>query len=226
MAILVVQSTAGTSALNGTAPDPTNVPGNNWVADANTARLAGGGVGIPNVAFDTKGASYNLGTARQKISATNIVVQDTTALLRALINKDAAASAPFSSGTGYSLIVQASNQIGIYSWSGSGSPTLLASSASSITSSAPFTITSLVFEHLISGTLNATIVISGTSYTATYSPGAPLTGTWLGFLNTTGATGGMNFASIQFEDNTTAATIYEFASLNRGIGRGIARGIA
>jgi hypothetical protein len=226
MAILVVQSTPGTTALNGTAPDPTNVPGNNWVADVNTARLAGGGVGIPTGAFDVKSASYNLGTARQKLSATNIVVQDTTALLRALINKDASASTPYGSGTGYALVVKPNETISVQSWSGAALPSVLATSASAIPNSVPLTITSLVFEHLTSGTLNASVVIGGTTYSATGTVGSPLSGQWLGFFNTSGASGGISFASIQFEDNVITTTIYDTASFSRGIGRGIARGIA
>jgi hypothetical protein len=208
MTILVVQSTAGTTALNGTAPDPTNVPGNNWAADVNTARLAGGGVGIPVGAFDGRGAAYNLGTARQKIVATGVGVLDTTTLVRALINKDASASTPYGSGTGYALVIQANNAISVQSWSGAGAPSVLATSASTIPNSVPLTITSLVFEHLTSGTLNASVVIGGTTYSATAAVGSPLSGQWLGFFNTSGASGGVNFSAIQFENEVTVTYTY------------------
>jgi hypothetical protein len=208
MTILVVQNTAGTTALNGTAPNPTNVPGNNWVADAQSSRLAGGGVGIPSAAFWLNNAAYNLGTARQKISASNIVVPDSGNYVRACINKDAGGSNPYSSGTGYALVIQGGSLLAINSWSGSSTNTTLAYSASSIPVSSPYTITSLVFEHLTNGTLNASVVIGGTTYSATATVGAPLSGQWLGFFNTSGAGGGISFASIQFEDEVSATYTY------------------
>jgi hypothetical protein len=238
----VVQSTAGTSALNGTAPNPTNVPGNNWVSgSSNVTRRSSGGVWMPSTAFDTQLLSYNLTTARQKIYATNITTLDTSIYVRALINKDASGSAPFVSGTGYALIVRPGLALDISSWSGSAAPTNLAVSASSIPNSA-FTISQLTFEHLTNGTLNASVTIGATTYTATASVGSPLTGTWLGFANTTGPGGGMSaetlrldaasyearitWAEAQYQASGVPSVTDYSSPMSRGIFRGIERGVA
>jgi hypothetical protein len=207
MTVLVVQSTAGTSALNGTAPDPTNVPGNTWVAGGNVTRRSGGGVWIPITASNYQQAAYNLATARQKIYATNIVTLDNAIYVRVLLNKDASGSAPFGSGTGYALIVRPGLKLDISSWSGSASPTNLAVSASNLPSGA-LTISQLTFEHLTSGTLNASVTIGATTYTATATVGSPLTGTWLGFANTSDVSGGISADLLQFENDVAITYTY------------------
>jgi hypothetical protein len=207
MTVLVVQSTAGTSALNGTAPDPTNVPGNTWVAGGNVTRRSGGGVWIPITASNYQQAAYNLATARQKIYATNIVTLDNAIYVRALLNKDASGSAPFGSGTGYALIIRPGTVLDLASWSGSSSPTTLAVSSSAVPSGA-FTISQLTFEHLTSGTLNASVTIGATTYTATATVGSPLTGTWLGFANSSDVSGGISADLLQFENEVTVTYTY------------------
>jgi hypothetical protein len=243
LSTLVVQSSPGTTALNGTAPDPTNVPGNTWVAGANVKRRASGGAWIPDTASDYQTLSYNLATARQQIYATNIVTLDNGIYVRALLNKDASGSAPFGSGTGYALIIRPGFALAIASWSGSSSPTTLAVSAGTIPNSA-FTISTLVFEHLTSGTLNASVTIGATTYTATATVGSPLTGTWIGFANSSGVAGGISADLLRFETNvaayeariTWAEAQYQSSGvspstdysepLSRGIFRGIERGVA
>jgi hypothetical protein len=207
MTVLVVQSTAGTSALNGTAPDPTNVPGNTWVAGGNVTRRSGGGVWIPITASNYQQAAYDLATARQKIYATNIVTLDNAIYVRALLNKDASGGAPFGSGTGYALIVRPGLKLDISSWSGSANPTNLAVSASNLPSGA-LTISQLTFEHLTSGTLNASVTIGATTYTATATVGSPLTGTWLGFANSSDVSGGISADLLQFENEVSVTYTY------------------
>jgi hypothetical protein len=243
MTVLVVQSTAGTSALNGTAPDPTNVPGNNWVASSsNISRRSGGGVWMPSTGSAYQIFSYDLATARQKIYATNIVTLDGNIYIRVLLNKDASGSQPFGSGTCYALIIRAGFSVSINSCSG-GSVTTLAVAAGSVPAT-PFTVSQLTFEHLTSGTLNASVTIGATTYTATASVGSPFTGTWLGFANSTGVSGGMSADLLQFENDvvsyeariTWAEAQYQSSGvspstdysepLSRGIFRGIERGVA
>jgi hypothetical protein len=225
MTILVVQSGSGTSALNGTAADPTNTPGNNWYSDNPTVfvRKIGGGVYIPN--NPNSGILHiNVGTARQKLTLANVVLNGT--YIRFHICVDAQASNLFAGGSGYTFYVGPGGNAFIEKWSGSGAPVAYGSNSASALPSAPITITSVYLEHLTSGTINARAVVSGVNYDSTLTDGSPLTGTYAGlFANNSFATG-IPADSITIEDNTVASTIYEFASLNRGVGRGIARGIA
>jgi hypothetical protein len=227
MTVLVRQNTAGTTALNGTAPDPTNTPGNNWYSSNPTqfVRSASGGVLIPNAAYSTGLLTYNFATVRQKITINTASIQDATAYIRLQINGDAQGSTLYGTGTGYTVVILPGSALQLYSWNG-GSIVGVGSPSASALPSAPFTVSSAYLEHLVSGTLNCAVTISGTTYSVTGTVGSPLTGTYAGLYSASQATGGISAAEIVMEDNAVVSTIYEFASLNRGIGRGIARGIA
>ena len=228
MTVLVRQNTAGTTALNGTAPDPTNIPGNNWYTNAPTYfyRNSTGGVLIPNSAYANGVLSYNLGTARQKVTLNSATVQGSGAYIRLQANMDAQGSYVFSSGTGYYILIIASTTLQLYSWSGSGTNTAIGSASASALPAAPFTVTTAYIEQLVSGTVNASVTISGTTYSVTATVGSPLTGTYAGLYTSTDAAGNIAASEIVMEDNASATTIYDTASFSRGIGRGIARGIA
>jgi hypothetical protein len=228
MTVLVRQNTAGTTALNGTAPDPTNIPGNNWYTNAPTYfyRNSTGGVLIPNSAYANGVLSYNLGTARQKVTLNSATVQGSGAYIRLQANMDAQGSYVFSSGTGYYILIIASTTLQLYSWSGSGTNTAIGSASASALPAAPFTVTTAYIEQLVSGTVNASVTISDTTYSVTATVGSPLTGTYAGLFTSTDAAGNIAASEIVMEDNAVVSTIYEIASLNRGVGRGIARGLA
>jgi hypothetical protein len=227
MTVLVRQNTAGTTALNGTAPDPTNTPGNNWYSTAPTYfyRNSTGGVLIPNAAFAYGLLSYNLGTARQKLTLNSATLQGSSAYILLQINMDAQGSYPFSSGTGYYVKIVASDTLRLLSWSGSGGPTQIGASVSSLPA-APFTVTTAYIEQLTSGTINASVTISGTTYSVTATVGSPLTGTYAGLFGYSDGAGNIAASEIVMEDNASATIIYDTTSFSRGIGRGIARGIA
>jgi hypothetical protein len=211
MTVLVRQNTAGTTALNGTAPDPTNTPGNNWYTNSPTYfyRNSTGGVLIPNSAYANGVLSYNLGTARQKVTINSAIIQGSGSYIRLQANMDAQGSYAFSSGTGYYVLIIPSTTLQLYSWSGSGGPTAIGSASASSLPAAPFTVTTSYIEQLTSA-----------------SVGSPLTGTYAGLFASTDAAGNISASEIVMEDNTSTSSIYEFQSFSRGIGRGIARGIA
>jgi len=204
MTVLVVQSTAGTSQLNGSAPDPTNVPGNNWYSSNPAAfvRKSGGGVFIPSSA--TSGVlSYNGGTARLKITFSNVVL--TSGYIQLQLNADAQGSTPFASGTGYNVYIAGGSAVTIQKWSGSSAPTTIGTSSSALPS-APITISSMYVEHLASGTINARVTIAGTNYDSTATDGSPLTGTYAGLFTNNTFASGTPADSITIEDAGVAYT--------------------
>jgi len=205
MTILVVQSTAGTSQLNGSAPDPTNVPGNNWYSDipAVFVRKSGGGVSIPS-SPNAGILSYNVATARQKITIANVVLNAN--YIRFQINGSTQSAAVFNSGDGYYLYVQPGAGVYVAKFVAGANSSFGSTSAS--LPSAPITITSVYLEHLVSGTINARVVVGGTNYDSTLTDGSPLTGTYAGvFASNTFATG-IPADSITIED---AGATYTYA---------------
>jgi len=205
MTILVVQSTAGTSQLNGSAPDPTNVPGNNWYSDlpSGFVRKSGGGVLIPNSA-NLGILSYNVATARQKITFANVVLNST--YIRFQINGSTQSAAVFNSGDGYYLFVQPGAGVYVAKFVAGANSSFGSTSAS--LPSAPITITSVYLEHLVSGTINARVVVGGTNYDSTLTDASPLTGTYAGlFASNTFATG-IPADSITIEDNVSITYTY------------------
>jgi hypothetical protein len=66
--------------------------------------------------------------------------------------------------------------------------------------------------------------IGGPTLIGSYTDGSPISGGFSGLWMNSGAT--TTAGSISFDNGVAASTIYEFASFNRGVGRGIARGIA
>jgi len=66
--------------------------------------------------------------------------------------------------------------------------------------------------------------VGSTSLGATFSDGSPISGGFSGFSFLGGGT--TDPGVISFDNGVAATTIYEFQSFSRGIGRGIARGIA
>ena len=202
MAILVVQSASGTTQLHGSAPDPTNVPGNNWYSDLtpNFVRKSGGGVLIPD-SPNSGILSYDTETARHKISFTNVVLNGN--YIRFKINMAAQGSTPFVSGSGYTFYVAPGTGAFIEKWTGGGAPSSFGSTSSNLPS-APITITSVYLEHLSSGTINARAVIGGTNYDSTLSDGSPLTGTFAGMFVSNSFATGIPADSITIEDDAAA----------------------
>jgi hypothetical protein len=198
MTILVVQNTAGTTALNGTAPDPTNVPGSNWFAsNGSFKRSASGGVLIPDTSFVTGNVSYSLGTPRHKFKISSLTLTNSGSYVRLQVNQSANNAAPFNSGSGYGILIAASGTIEIITWTAGGSPTSIGATVSSaLPSSLPLTVTDAYIEHFTSGTINASVTVGGTNYTSTVSGiGSPLSGTIAGLFGA--SVGGANIAATE-----------------------------
>jgi hypothetical protein len=66
--------------------------------------------------------------------------------------------------------------------------------------------------------------VGSTSLAGSVTDGSPISGGFSGFAFIGGGT--TTPGVISFDNGVAAATVYEFASFNRGVGRGIARGIA
>ena len=66
--------------------------------------------------------------------------------------------------------------------------------------------------------------VGSTSLASTVPDGSPISGGFSGFFFSGGGT--TNPGVISFDNGVVSSTIYEFQSFNRGVGRGIARGIA
>ena len=209
MTVLVRQNTAGTTQLNGSAPDPTNVPGNTWYASNPTRylRSASGGVLIPDAAFWTGLLSYNVATARQKITISNAVLLTGNDYINLNINASTQTANAFGSGTGYYVQIKPATGVQIYEWSGAGLPTGLGTASAALPAS-PITVSSAYIEHLTSGTLNASVTVGGTTYTTTATVGSPLTGAYAGLYTNSGASGGITASEILIED---AGAAYTFA---------------
>lgn len=209
MTVLVRQNTAGTSQLNGSAPDPVNVPGNTWYASNPThyLRSASGGVLIPDAAFWAGLLSYNVATARQKITVSNAVLLTGTDYINLNINASTQTANVYGSGTGYFVQIQPAVGIRIYEWSGSGAPTGISASSSALPAG-PITVTSAFIEHLTSGTLNASVTVGSTTYTSTATVGSPLSGTYAGLFSNSGGSGGIAASEILIED---AGVSYTYA---------------
>jgi hypothetical protein len=209
MTVLIVQSTAGTTQLNGSAPDPTNIPGNTWYASNPTRylRSASGGVLIPDAAFWTGLLSYNVATARQKITISNAVLLTGNDYINLNINASTQTANVYGSGTGYFVNIQPTIGVRIYEWSGAGGPTALGTGSAALPSS-PITVSSAYIEHLTSGTLNASVTVGGTTYTATATVGSPLAGAYAGLYSNSGASGGITASEIRIED---AGITYTYA---------------
>jgi hypothetical protein len=207
MTVLVRQNTAGTTQLNGSAPDPINVPGNTWYASNPThyLRSASGGVLIPDAAFWAGLLSYNVATARQKITISNAVLLTSTDYIFLHINGSTQTAAAYGSGTGYFVQIKAGQSVQIYEWSGSGAPTARGTGSAALPSS-PITVSSAYIEHLTSGTLNASVTVGGTTYTTTATVGSPLAGAYAGLYSNSGASGGITASEIQIEDAGSALT--------------------
>ena len=78
---------------------------------------------------------------------------------------------------------------------------------------------------LVSGYINVYAgPIGSTSFAGSFSDGSPISGGFSGFAFLGGGT--TDPGVISFDNGVAAATVYEFASFNRGVGRGIARGFA
>lgn len=209
MTILVVQNTAGTTALNGTAPDPTNVPGNNWFAsNGSFKRSASGGVLIPDTSFVTGNVSYSLGTARHKFKISSLTLTNSSSYVRLQVNQSANNAAPFVAGSGYGILISASGTIEIITWTAGGSPTSIGATVSSALPSAlPLTVTDAYIEHFTSGTINASVTVGGTNYTSTVSGiGSPLSGTITGLFGASGAGASIAATELVIEDAGVAYT--------------------
>jgi hypothetical protein len=209
MTVLVRQNTAGTTQLNGTAPDPINVPGNTWYASvpARFLRSASGGVLIPDSAFWYGLLSYNVATARQKITISNAVLLTGSDYINLNINASTQTANVYSSGTGYFVQIQPAAGVRIYEWSGAGGPTGLGTASAALPSS-PITVSSAYIEHLTSGTLNASVTVGGTTYTTTATVGSPLAGAYAGLYTTSGASGGITASEIQIENDVAITYTY------------------
>jgi len=66
--------------------------------------------------------------------------------------------------------------------------------------------------------------VGSTSFGGGFTDGSPISGGFSGFYFNGG--GSTTPGVISFDNGVAASTVYEFASFNRGVGRGIARGIA
>jgi hypothetical protein len=66
--------------------------------------------------------------------------------------------------------------------------------------------------------------VGSTSFAGTVPDGSPISGGFSGFAFIGGGT--TDPGVISFDNGVVSSTIYEFQSFNRGVGRGIARGIA
>jgi hypothetical protein len=217
----VLQSTAGTSQLNGSAPDPTNVPGLNWYATTNSfARLAGGGITNGNANINT--LSYLLPTNLHKTSIVTTSSLNGNQYILLMCN-GSANNANNSSGDGYYLFIRGGG-IGlatiIRTVAGVGTNVQTVGSVNT-----NGVIDSAYLDCTVSGTVSSSITFGGNTYTNSYTDVSPLTGSYAGLFFGDVSAGAVTMASLKLESNI-ATTIYEFASLNRGIGRGIARGIA
>lgn len=250
MTILVVQNTAGTTALNGTAPDPTNVPGNNWFAsNASFKRNASGGVLIPDGSFVTGNLAYNVGTARHKIKISSLTLSNAGSYVRLLINKSTLSASPFDStagSSGYGILIQASSTIVITTWTNGSAPAVIGATVSSaLPSSLPLTVTDIFIEHFVNGTINASATVGGTTYTSTVSGiSSPLSGTIAGLFGASNAATNVTATELVIEDASVAystritwaeaqyqasgvPSVTDYSSpMSRGIFRGIERGVA
>jgi hypothetical protein len=209
MTVLVRQNTAGTTQLNGSAPDPTNVPGNTWYASNPTRylRSASGGVLIPDAAFGAGLLSYNIATARQKITISNAVLLTGNDYINLNINASTQTANVYSSGTGYFVQIQPAIGVRIYEWNGSGAPTALGTASAALPSS-PITVSSAYIEHLTSGTLNASVTVGGTTYTTTATVGSPLAGAYAGLYSNSGASGGITASELLIENEVAITYTY------------------
>jgi hypothetical protein len=214
MAILVVQSAAGTTALNGSAPDPTNVPGNNWFAsNVSFKRSASGGVLIPDGAFVTGNLSYDVGTARHKLKISSLTLSNGGSYVRLLINKSTLSAAPFDStagSSGYGIIIQANSGIQITTWTNGSAPTGIGATTSAILpSSLPLTVTDIFIEHFVNGTINASATVGGTTYTSTISGiSSPLSGTIAGLFGASSAATNVTATELVIENEVTVTYTY------------------
>lgn len=238
--VLVVQSTPGTTALNGTAPDPTNVPGLNWFAtSASFARLAGGGITNGGAGINT--LSYLLPANRHKTS-----IGATSSLANGgqyvnLMCNASANNANLFSGSGYFLYLRGGgiSTAQLYRTVG-GSSTAVASFGPLISG----VVDSAFLDCSVSGTLSASVTIGGTTYTSSYTDPSPLTGSYAGV--NFGDTGGgtitiasvtlaasvasystrITWAEAQYQASGVPSVTDYSSPMSRGIFRGIERGVA
>jgi hypothetical protein len=237
---LVVQSTAGTSALNGTAPNPTNVPGLNWYATtASFARASGGGITSGGAGQNT--LSYLLSTALHKASIGSSSLPTADEYINILCNGSVNNSNRFN-GSGYYLYLRGGGveAAKIFKTVG-GTPTQVASFGPSIGT----TIDSAFLDCSVSGTVSASVTISGTTYTGSYTDASPLAGLYAGlfFGSQSGNTvtlasvtleaitasyeARITWAEAQYQASGAPTTPTDYSSpMSRGIFRGIERGVA
>jgi len=194
---LVVQSSPGTSALNGTAPDPTNVPGLNWFATtASFARLAGGGITNGGAGLST--LSYLLPTSLHKVSTgTTSSLANGNQYVMLLCN-GSANNANLFSGSGYYLyirggglstasIIRVVSAVQTHTINFTGSP---------LTNGV---ITAASLDCSVSGTVSASITFGGNTYTQSYTDPSPLTGSYAGSVFGDQGGGTVTMASLTLE---------------------------
>jgi hypothetical protein len=237
---LVVQSTPGTTALNGTAPDPTNVPGLNWFATtASFARLAGGG--ITNGGAGINILSYLLPTNLHKVSiGTTSALANGNQYMMLRCNASANNAGLFS-GSGYYLYLR-----------GGGLQTVsiirvFGGSGVTVDTFGPLVngiIDSAFIDCSVSGTVSCSVTIGGTTYTRSYTDASPLTGSHAGL--SFGDQGGgivttasvtldavvasyearITWAEAQYQASGVPSVTDYSSPMSRGIFRGIERGVA
>jgi hypothetical protein len=242
LSTLVVQSSPGTSALNGSAPDPTNVPGLNWFATtANFARLAGGGITNGGAGLNT--LSYLLPTSLHKASLSTTSSLANGGQYVNLLCNGSANNVNLFLGSGYYLLIRG----------GGIGPAAIIKVVSGVQThttnfvSSPNTngvIDAASIDCSVSGTVSASITFGGNTYTASYTDPSPLTGSYAG-VNFGDVGGGtvtvasltlegiaasyearITWAEAQYQSSGVSPSTDYSEPLSRGIFRGIERGVA
>jgi len=192
---LVVQSATGTTALNGTAPDPTNVPGLNWYAStASIARRSAGGITNGNTALNT--LSYLLPINQHKVS---VGASNTLASTGYVILFANASGNTFPPSTSYNLSIRG----------GGVQQAEIGRNGVSVGSFGPLisgAIDSAYLDCSVSGTVSASVTIGGTTYTGSYTDASPVTGSYAGLYFGEQGGGTLTLNSLTLEGNTVTYT--------------------
>lgn len=176
---LVQQSSTGTTSLANTFPDPINKLGNKWVRGINyphiTNRRPTGGI----VSQGAATTAYDVGTPSQRVSMTGVQGFQNGNCIVVLHSNRTDPSDDSYYGSGYQFYLNSTGNPGIFRVVNG-----VSSGVASITTAGTWwtnTLTSVVLDCTIPGTVTASITYGGNTYSTSYSDPYPLQGNWASY---------------------------------------------
>ena len=199
---LVQQSSTGTTAFNNTYPDPVNKMGNKWSqSGSGLTRSSSGGI----VGSNNSPLAYRVDTPSQRVSATGVRGLTNGNYYVILHSNRTSASDDSSSGSGYLFYLRSAEQPGIFKIE-NGNPTRVASISTAGTWYSN-TLTSVVLDCTIPGTVTASITYGGNTYSTSYGDPYPLQGNWASYQIWDNGGGGAQTATSLVIETLSVATV-------------------